>query len=71
MGYLMPIHKIKINNILKNGEKVFGIVKINSDDINNFQNYHFKNNIIIGKNLKITYNHLGNIKKYNIPESKS
>ena len=61
-GSRMPIHKIKINDILKNGEKVFGIVKIKSDDINNFQNYHFKNNIIIGKNLKITYNHLGNIK---------
>tara|TARA_B100001093_G_scaffold520491_2_gene616713 strand:- start:1605 stop:3161 length:1557 start_codon:yes stop_codon:yes gene_type:complete len=69
-GTHTPIHKIKINDILKNGEKVFGIVKINFDDINNFENYHSKNNIIIGKNLKVTYNHLGNIKKYDISKSK-
>ena len=60
-GIKKKIIDIKINDILKNNEKVLGIVKIDGSDIEHLKKYKFKNiDIIGGPNLQII-NNLGNI----------
>lgn len=46
-GETKPINQIQINDLLSNGEKVYGIVEIKGDDLLNQYSYH------LGENLKI------------------
>jgi hypothetical protein len=60
-GVKKKIMDIKINDILKNNEKVLGLVKINGENLDTVKKYKFKNfDIIGGSNLQII-NNLGNI----------
>ena len=65
-GIKKKIKDIKINDKLKNNEKVLGIVKIDGKDLDHIKKYKFKNiDIIGGPNLQII-NNLGNISSKDI-----
>ena len=65
-GEVKKISDIKINDILSNGEKVLGIVKIDGRKISHLKEYQFKDkNIKCGPNLQIV-NNLGNVSTHNI-----
>ena len=63
-GTKKQIKDIKIKDILKNGEKVLGIAKIDTTNLNHIKNYK-KLGIIGGPNLQLV-NNLGNVSTYNI-----
>ena len=59
-GSCKQINKIKINDILKNNNKILGIVKIDTKFINNIYKYTLKNKQFIGSsNLNIIDPNLG------------
>jgi len=47
---LVNIKDIEINDILKFGENILGVVKIDAKNINNVQEYNINNNYITGSN---------------------
>lgn len=49
-GRLVNIKDIEINDILKFGENILGVVKIDAKNINNVQEYNINNNYITGSN---------------------
>ena len=61
-GHNVNIHDIEVNNILRFGERVTGIVKIKADDLE-IKQIHLENKIIVngGPNLQICDSDLGRI----------
>lgn len=59
-GHSIPISNIEVNDVLKFGERVLGIVKIKSNQIE-LKEYIFENNLILkgGPNLQICDSDLG------------
>ena len=65
-GRSIPIKDININDQLRFGERVLGIVKINGSNVHSFKKFDFKNTRICGTdNLKIFIKDLGVISMYN------
>jgi len=64
-GRSVPIKDICINDQLRFGERVLGIVKINGSTVHSFKKFDFKNTRILGTdNLKIFIKDLGVISLY-------
>ena len=61
-GRSIKIKDIEVNDVLRFGEKVLGIVEIDATEINGVYEYYLDNNIILkcSRNIEI-YNNLGNI----------
>ena len=61
------LRNVEVNDQLKNGERVLGIVRIDSKNVNNIQKYNIGNApIICTPNNKINIKDLGNISLLNI-----
>lgn len=59
-GENLPIKKIKVNDILKNNNKVLGIVKIETKDISNIYKYKINNTILsASSNINVNDINLG------------
>ena len=70
-GIFLPIKDIIVNDILKNGVKVIGIVRVNGNNIDNIQKYEInKTEFIGGSNLQIIDEHLGNFSTLNVTGEK-
>jgi len=70
-GHSVKIKNIKINDQLKFGERVLGIVEIDTEDIQTVKKYKFQNfNIIGGPNIHFNDADLGNFNTLNISGEK-
>ena len=66
-GEIKNIKDIKVNDVLKFGEKVLGVVEIDGTCVDYIKKYKFRDqDIICGPNLQLINKNLGNISTNNI-----
>ena len=52
-GKSVPIKALRINDILSNGERVLGIIKIDATNLNGFYEYGYNNRSVCGFNISL------------------
>jgi hypothetical protein len=52
-GKIIPIKAIRVNDILNNGERVLGVIKIDAENLNGFYEYGYNNRSLCGFNVAL------------------